>query len=188
MPATPKSTSSKKSAPTTVSERVSAYRSRLSDDQYHRVDVPMPNEKRDRIKEVATSLGSSYGETVSALAQYGLEQWVFRDAIESSPRPPASSNLIPRAEPMISSIASPMSFAQAAMAAPMPDFAASLRSVGAASSRSFQSSGSQMLSASANLLSSTAVTVGEVESSPHLAGGHTTAADDLAAFFRKPKG
>lgn len=65
--------SSSKSKPA-VSERVSAYRDRLTTSAYHRVDVVMPDDKRERIEKIAGELKESYAQTVSALAQLGLDQ------------------------------------------------------------------------------------------------------------------
>lgn len=53
----------------------------------------MPDEKRDRIKKIASEANGSYSETVAALAQFGLDQMEMLVAQEKTA---ASAPLIPQ--------------------------------------------------------------------------------------------
>ena len=55
--------------------RLQAYRQRLRAEELSRVEILLPKETRTAVQQIAQKEGARYLETVSALAQLGLEEY-----------------------------------------------------------------------------------------------------------------
>ena len=177
------SRSTAKQTPATISDRVSAYRDRLATSSYHRVDLVMPDEKRDRIKKIASEANGSYAETVSALAQFGLDQMEMLVAQEKNRA----------AEPLI-----PQVFAAHVSGAMAPSMRGELIGASAQGASQLSSKIDEALGATprAFLMNisgrglNDAIDSGNARtlfSSPSPTASDTSAVSALTAFFRKQK-